>query len=92
MRDLWEDDSIEDDEKSAFQYAINLKNKLQDCAKLIVENADTSSARYKSYFDLKSQDRQFNPGDEFLVLLPNNTSKFLMFWGVGTSKLGYLPD
>ena len=39
-----------------------------------------SIARYKSYFDLRSQDRQFQPGDEILLLLPRYSSKLLVAW------------
>ncbi|KAK4326520.1 hypothetical protein Pmani_002968 [Petrolisthes manimaculis] len=50
------------------------------CAKVAAENANISANKYKSYFDLKSQNRQFRPGDEVLVLLPDCSNKLLVSW------------
>lgn len=80
LKDLWEDKDLSGDNRSSFQYVIELKDKLADCAQLASQNADLSITRYKTYFDLKSQDRTFQPGDEVLVLLPDSSSKLLMAW------------
>lgn len=77
---------------------IELKDKLANCAKIVAENADISSNRYCSYFDLKSQDRQLKPGDEVLVLLADSTSKLLVAWSgpypvfERRNKVNYLID
>ena len=98
LRDLWEDRDITEDDRTSFQYVIELKEKLADCAKIAAQNADVSSARYRSYFDLKSQNRQFKPGDEVLVLLPDKKSKLLMAWSgpypvlERRNKVNYLID
>ena len=55
LRDLWEDQSVSEDGRSSFQYVIELKDKLAECSKIAAQNADVSSQRYRSYFDLKSQ-------------------------------------
>jgi len=80
LRDLWEDRSIKDDERTFFQYVIELRDILEECSKIAAHNADISSTRYRSYFDVKSQDRSFTPGDEVLVLLPDTANKLLMTW------------
>ncbi|XP_037779191.1 uncharacterized protein K02A2.6-like [Penaeus monodon] len=46
LRDLWEDRSIKDDERTTFQYVIELRDKLEECAKIAAHNADISSTRY----------------------------------------------
>ncbi|XP_050708919.1 uncharacterized protein LOC126993819 [Eriocheir sinensis] len=61
-----------------YRYVIELKDKLADCSKIAAQNSTISATRYKTYFDLNSQDRQFKPGDEVLVLLPDTSSKLLM--------------
>ena len=80
LRDLWEDTSIADTERPLFQYVIETRERLEDCAKLAAQNAGISAAKYKSYFDNKSQKRKFVPGDEVLVLLPSLKQKLLMAW------------
>ena len=80
LRDLWEQGTLPEDDRTSFQYVLELRDKLTECARLAAQNADVSVKRYKSYFDLKSQDRQFKPGDEVLVLLPSETNKLLISW------------
>ncbi|XP_076032751.1 uncharacterized protein LOC143020322 isoform X3 [Oratosquilla oratoria] len=80
LRDLWENRTLHEEERSSFQYVIELQDKLAECSQMAAQQADISSSRYKAYFDLKSQNRQFKPGDEVLVLLPSDTSKLLVTW------------
>ncbi|XP_050704321.1 uncharacterized protein LOC126989756 [Eriocheir sinensis] len=80
LKDLWEDRDLKEEERTSLQYVIKLREKLTECAQLAAREADVSTAKYKSYFDLRSQDRQFKPGDEVLVLLPDSTKKFLVSW------------
>jgi hypothetical protein len=68
---------------TTYQYVVELKDKHSESAKIAAENADISSSRYKTYFDLKSQDRKFDPGDEVLVLLPDSSGVvFTRYWSV----------
>ena len=80
LRDLWEDKTLQEDERTSFQYVLELRDKLEECSKIAAQNAEVSRRLYKTYFDLKSQGRSFKPGDEVLVLLPSNTSKLLVSW------------
>ena len=80
LRDLWEDPQLPPTDRDQFQYVIELRDKLDESAKIAAQNADISATRFKTYFDMKSQDRQFSVGDEVLILLPDNTHKLLMFW------------
>ena len=80
LRDLWEDKTLPQDERTSFQYVLELRDKLEECSKIAAQNAEVSRRLYKTYFDLKSQGRSFKPGDEVLVLLPSDTSKLLVSW------------
>ena len=80
LRDIWEDPKLSPNEKLTFQYVLDLKQTLEDSAALAASAADISVNKYKSYFDLKSQTRNFSPGDEVLILLPDSTKKLLMGW------------
>ncbi|KAK3887597.1 hypothetical protein Pcinc_008301 [Petrolisthes cinctipes] len=80
LKDLWEDQDIREEQRTNFQYVLELRDKLSECAKIAAQNAEVSTARYKSYFDVRSQDRQFKPGEEVLVLLPSDSSKLLVSW------------
>jgi hypothetical protein len=80
LRDLWENKSTESEERSCFQYVIELQSKLEHCSRIAAQNAAVSVNRFKHYFDLKSQNRQFKKDDEVLVLLPDTRKKLLMAW------------
>ena len=43
-------------------------------------NASTNTEKFKSYFDLKYQDRRFNVGDAVVILLPDQKQKLLLSW------------
>ena len=80
LRDLWEDSALSFEERPLFQYVLELRDKLEDCAEIAATNSNLSATRFKDYFDCNSQDRQFAPGDEVLVLLPDSSHKLLMAW------------
>lgn len=80
LRELWEDHNIEDRERDTFQLIIELRDKLDECAKIAARNADVYTTRYMAYFDARSQDRQVKPGDEVLVLLSSGKKGLLLSW------------
>ena len=80
LRELWENPKLNPEERSVYQHVIDLKNKLKDSADLAIKQSEISAAKYKHYFDLKTQCRSLEPGDEVLVLLPSSSSKLLMAW------------
>ena len=46
--------------------------------KLAEEQLESSQARQKKYFDMKTKVRRFSPGDMMLVLLSTDTNKLLV--------------
>ena len=77
---MWGDKSLADENGTLYQYVLELQQKLQECAKIAVKNTEIIVQKYKTYFDLKSQDHEFTPGDEALLLLPDTTNKLLFAW------------
>ena len=80
LRDLWTDSSLAGEERDSFQHVLDLRKSLEDCSELASAYADKSTDRFKTYFDLKSQNRYFNVGDEVLILLPDLQKKLLLSW------------
>lgn len=80
LRDLWEDKSVKNDDRSIYEYVLQLRDRLEDCTKIAAQNAEISAQNYKAYFDVKSQERVFKTGDEVLLLLPDEKSKLLLAW------------
>lgn len=69
-----------EDDRTTFKYVLKRHGKLSVCVKLAAQNTDEGIKRYKSYFSLKLQDRQFKLSDEVFVLLPSKTNKLLISW------------
>ena len=80
LRDLWEDCTVTSEQRSEYQYVLDLQKRLEDCARLAAAQSQISSSKYKRYFDLKSQNRSFEVGDEVLLLLPDSRKKLLISW------------
>lgn len=80
LKDLWVDKEASDDQRDSFQYIIDLRSKLENCAKLALENSKLSQKSFSTYFDLKAKDRSLTVGDEALILLPDSSNKLLMSW------------
>ena len=80
LRELWTKEVEDDEVKSTYQYVVDLRTRLEDTCKLAQEAAQKNSAKYKSYADSKAKNRQFQKGDEVLLLLPDDNNKLLMQW------------
>ena len=80
LRDLWENPNILSDNRTIYQYLIELRERLTEGASVAAKQAELSRDKYKTYFDLKSQDRKLEVGEEALILLPDSSHKLLMSW------------
>ena len=98
LHDLWSEPSLDLEQRSAYEYVIQLRDRLESAAEQAVSSAKIKSDAYKRYFDKKTVNRTFEVGDEVLLLLPDNTSKLLMTWKGPykvlevKSKLNYVID
>lgn len=74
MLDLWEDHTLQDDDRSAFKYIVELQ-KLAESVKITAQKANISASRYKSYFNVKPRTQAtkylcYYPGTRANSLLP----------------------
>ena len=80
LYELWTKENMNPELKTTYQYVFDLRNRLEETAKLAVQNAEISSRQYKKYYDLKTRNRSFKVGEEVLLLLPTSSNKFSMQW------------
>lgn len=64
----------------AYAYVDELRDRIDESCRLAQESAFEKAKIYKTYADRKSQIREFQVGDEVLVLLPQDPKKLLMTW------------
>ena len=80
LKELWENKTIANEQRTIYQYVLDLKARLSDCANIAAEAAEFSVHKYKQYFDAKAKDRELQVGEEVLVLLSDTHNKLLTSW------------
>ena len=98
LHDLWSEPDLNSEQRTSYEYVIQLRDRLEIAAEHAATSAKLKSDSYKKYFDKKSVQRTFEVGEEVLLLLPDNSSKLLMAWKGPykvlevRSKLNYVID
>ena len=80
LKELFTKTGTDEEVKSAYQYVIDLKNRIRDTCELAHQHLSKASDRYKKYYDLRSRPRSLEVGDQVLVLLPTDSNKLLLQW------------
>ena len=80
LKELLIKPQLDQELQSSYAYVLDLRQRLEKCANIAYENADVNLEKYETYFDVRSEDRKFKPGDEVLLLLPTASNKLLSQW------------
>lgn len=67
MKECWIND---EKEESLYQYVQSFKNRLKRVCEIARDNLTKEQERMKEGYDLKTEHREFSPGDNVLVFLP----------------------
>ena len=59
---------------------MELQNRLQEMCELAKQELLKAQCKQKKYYDVKSKERMFQPGDNVLILLPSEDNILLMQW------------
>ena len=77
---------------STVKYMESLEAKIKAGLEAAAENQRATQAQNKAYFDRKSTVRSLNPGDDALVLMPDNGTKLMARWCGPFRVLRKLPN
>lgn len=80
LQQLWTGEETDPEVQGTYQYAIDLRHRLEKTCELAKEELEKASKSYKRYYDSKSRDRKFKVGDEVLLLRSASANKLLMQW------------
>ena len=80
LKQLWTDGEMDTDGREECDHVIHLRNTIADVCELAHENLAQAAAKYKKVYDKKTRDRQFQEGDEVLLLLPLKKNKMQVEW------------
>ena len=80
LRELWSDEVNDEQVLSAYQYVIELMERLEQTCKLARQNLDRGQIKQKTYYDKRARSRKFDVGDKVLLVLPIESNKLLLQW------------
>ncbi|XP_033096509.1 uncharacterized protein LOC117100801, partial [Anneissia japonica] len=80
IKELWTGSRTHCEQKPAYNYVLDLKDRLEHTCKIAKNELHKASKRYKKYYDKKAKPRELEIGNEVLVLLPTDSNKLLMSW------------
>jgi len=80
LKEVWTKEQADPDVKLTYQYVLELQDRLQETCEVAKQELSKAQGKQKKYYDVKSKDRVFNPGDKVLLLLPTEGNKLLMQW------------
>lgn len=80
LSELWTGESEEGETKNTYQYIIDLQNRLEVTCQLAREEIKKSKEKYRTQYNKKAKAREYDEGDEVLLLLPTDRNKLLMHW------------
>ena len=80
LKELWIRQKADPEVKVTYQYVMELQDRLQETCELAKQELLKAQSKQKKYYDVKSKERMFQPGDKVLILLPSDDNKLLMQW------------
>ena len=81
LREIWSADNTEPEVLSSYRYVVDLRERLDKTFNLVKQEMTKTQNKYKANYDRhKVKQRQFQPGDFVLLLLPTDNNKLLMQW------------
>lgn len=80
LRELWTGEIHSEEEKSTFQYVLELRERLEETCQLAHEELVKARASQRKHFNKKARQRDLKVGDDALILLPTDSNKLMMQW------------
>ena len=78
LKESWE--ASKRSSESIVSYVLSIQEKLAKMSELARENLTKAQAQQKRWYDRNAREREFQPGEHVLVLLPTSTHKLLAKW------------
>ena len=78
VREEWEAEKKSD--QSVLSHILAIRERLEEMTTIVQDNWKKAQSRQKTWHDQNTRDRELNPGDEVLVLLPTSSNKLLAQW------------
>ena len=80
LKELWTNEVVEEEVKDAYNYMLELRERIDETCALAQKAISQSQAKNKKYYDKKARNRKLEIGDKALLLLPKSNNKLLLQW------------
>ena len=80
LREMWTNDTDVDEIKTAYQYVIDLRARIEETCNLAQTELAKVQVKNQRYYNLKVKDRKLEVNDQVLLLLPTDKNKLLLHW------------
>ncbi len=80
LREMWEGDPGRGEPTNVVSYVVQMRERLEEMTALAQSHLAEAQTRQKTWYDQSAHERQFEPGQKVLVMLPSHESKLLAKW------------
>ena len=80
LKRIWTGEDEDLEVKTAYQYVIDLRDKVEETCELAKSELAKIQTRNKNYYDRRTRERKLNVGDSVLLLLPTERNKLTLAW------------
>ena len=78
LKEVWEADKKSDE--SVVSHIVLVRERLEEMTELVEENVRAAQGQQKKWYDQTARQRELQPDEEVLVLLPTSSNKLLAQW------------
>jgi len=80
LKHLWTGEKEDPEVKTAYQYVLDLRERIEDTCQLAQEKIAKVQKRNQTYYNRRARERMLNVGDNVLLLLPTENNKLTLAW------------
>jgi len=80
LKHLWTGEKEDPEVKTAYQYVLDLRERIEETCQLAQEEIAKVQKRNQTYYNRRARERKLNIGDSVLLLLPTENNKLTLAW------------
>ena len=78
LKEEWEAEKRSDE--SVVSHILAIRERMKEMTEIVSVNLKEAQQRQKTWYDQTARERELEPGEEVLVLLPTSSNKLLAHW------------
>jgi len=80
LKQLWTGERVNHEVKTAYQYVLDLRERIEETCQLAQEEIAKVHKRNQTYYNWRAREIRLNIGDSVLLLLPTENNKLTLAW------------